>query len=159
MVCARLGKTLPSPIGSLAKLDLSFRAAARLADAAQCVHRAAPLPAGAKRRRSCQLLARSQQVGTRADYYMHRHSARLCGHRLRRRSQVVLLMIHTTVLIHAYNMFGVLLVLFYWTGLIPTPVSPPPLTPPTGAALGSSGSVCCSFSSFPWPAARSWRIA
>ena len=51
MVGARLGKTLPSPFGSLDKLNLPFRAAACLAGAARCVH-----------------IARSQQVGFPADY-------------------------------------------------------------------------------------------
>lgn len=67
VVGARLGKTLPSPYRSLDKLNLPLRAAARLAGAARCVHRATPLPAGATRRRSCQLKARSQQVGCPAD--------------------------------------------------------------------------------------------
>ena len=65
---ARLGKTLPSPCGSLDKLNISFRAAARLADAIRCMHRAASLPAGVIRRRSYQHIARSQLVGSPADY-------------------------------------------------------------------------------------------
>ena len=68
MVGARLGKTLPSPFGSLDKLNLPFRTAGRLAGAARCTHLAEPLLAGATRRRSCQYVARSQQDGFAADY-------------------------------------------------------------------------------------------
>lgn len=68
MVGAQLGKTLSSPCRSLDKLNLRFRAAARITGATRCVHRAAALPTRATRRRSCQRKARSQQVGSPADY-------------------------------------------------------------------------------------------